>query len=238
MKKIAIFQPFYLPWYCFFEILNSIDCFVFFDDVQFVKKTFINRNYINNNNNKFLLTVPIINKNKIQNIKDTKIDTSKNWQLKHYKTISTCYNRSLYSNVLQPFIEKIYLKNKWENLSELNCYIIQEIAKLLNLSHIKWFYSSNLKISGNKVGDRAIKICKELECDHLVNGPKSLEFLDLQLFKKFNVNLSIINYGEKKYPQLTSSNKFVHRLSIIDAIFNCGVKHDSYLKNNNLVKII
>jgi hypothetical protein len=116
MKKIAIIQPSYLPWYCFFEILNSIDYFVFFDDVQFVKKTFINRNYINNNSNKFLLTVPILNKNKIQNIKDTKIDTSKNWQLKHYKNISTCYNSSLYWNFLQPFIEKIYLKNKWENL--------------------------------------------------------------------------------------------------------------------------
>jgi len=237
MKKIAIFQPAYLPWYCFFEILASVDYFVFFDDVQFVKKKFINRNYINNNGNKLLLSVPVLNKNKFQNIKDVEIDTSTNWQLKHYKNISSCYSKSKYFNILQSLNEKIYLKNKWEKLLELNCFIIQEIAKLLNLNHIKWFYSSNLKISGNKNGDRAIKICQELECNHLINGPKALEFLDLELFKKFNINLSVMKYGEKIYNQFNSPNKFIKKLSVIDALCNCGTIHNSYLEANNFLKI-
>ena len=238
MKKIAIFQPPYLPWYCFFEILVSVDYFVFFDDVQFVKKKFINRNYINSNGNKLIISVPVLNKNKFQNINDIAIDTSKNWQLNHYKNISSCYRKAKYFDILHPLIKKIYIQNNWEKLVELNCFIIKEIAALLNLNHIKWFYSSDLKIFGDKNGDRAIKICQELECNHLINGPKALEFLDVRLFKKSNINLSVIKYGEKKYNQFNSHKKFIEQLSIIDVLCNYGTVHSSYLETNNLLKII
>lgn len=238
MKKIAIFQPPFLPWCGFFEILMSVDYFVFFDDVQFVKKKFLNRNYVINNNKKFLLSVPILNKDKFQNIKDIKIDKFQNWQEKHFKIIMHSYKNSKNFEILKPIIEKIYIKNQWEYLLELNVFIIKQLAKILKIKNIKWFYSSELKIKGNKDGDRAIKICKELDCYHIINGPRSIDFLNLELFKKHNINLSIINYKQKKYSQFKKSSQFIENVSVIDAIFNCGNDFSLFLNQNNIQQIV
>lgn len=229
MRKIAILQPNYIPWKGVFDLIDRVDHFVFYDDVQYTKKDWRNRNYIKSKDSDLLLSVPVKTKGKTgQLIKDTLIDNDHKWQLKHYKSIVNCYKQSQFFERYHFILEELYLNNTWILLSELNVFSTKLISKAINIQ-TNWHLSSNLSKSGSKIGDKAIKICKELNCKYFINGPSSKKFLDLNLFKKNNIHVEFIKYEYPSY--LQQYTPFSHNVSILDVIFNCGPNALKFIRN-------
>ena len=112
-KILASIQPAYLPWLPYFKRIELADVFIILDNVQFVKNSFHNRNYITSNDQLIRLTVPVIHKFG-QKIFEVKIDNSKNWREKHWKSILQSYSKTKYFNLIKKFEKfwKIFVKKK------------------------------------------------------------------------------------------------------------------------------
>ena len=130
MNKIAILQSNYIPWKGVFDMINMVDTFVFFEDVDFTKRDWRNRNKIKTANGELWLTVPVKKAPRGTKIHDIEIN-SDDWQEIHYKTIKMAYNKSKYFNDYQWLLEEIYIQRSWKNLSGLNQFVTKRISELL-----------------------------------------------------------------------------------------------------------
>jgi hypothetical protein len=220
MKKIAILQPNYIPWKGVFDLINRVDVFVFYDDVQYTTKDWRNRNKIKTINGDKWLSVPVITKSKRhQLICDAMIDQTKNWQKEHLRKITYNYLKAKYFDQYKHILDAIYVENRWSKISDLNIFAIKLIASELGIDAI-WVKASDLKIHGSKEGEKVIKICIELGCTHFINGPSAKAFMDEKLFKLEGIQLEYIDYSYPEYRQLFQP--FSHEVTILDVLFNCG----------------
>tara|TARA_B110001452_G_scaffold8412_1_gene7385 strand:- start:187 stop:876 length:690 start_codon:yes stop_codon:yes gene_type:complete len=225
--KIAILQPNYIPWKGVFNLIDIVDVFVFFDDVQYTKKDWRNRNKIKTYNGEIWLTVPVLTKGvRNQLIKDVKIDSKTNWQTKHYKAIELAYKKAPYFSDYKHILDEIYLNNSWESLVELNVYSTKLLAKTLGIES-KYILSSSLDVSGAKDGERVVEICNILKCNYFINGPASKSFMNQEIFDRANITLDYIEYSYKEYDQLYPP--FNHFVSVLDLLFNCGDKARNFI---------
>jgi len=214
---IAGHQPEYLPYIGFFNKMMLVDKFIIVDHVQFVKKSWQNRNRIRTSNGWIFLTVPVLTKgNFFQKIKEVKINNSFNWQRKHLKSILINYKNSPYFKDFKYFFEELYSK-KWEYLSELNETIIKFIAKELKIN-VEILKSSNLEIEGLKT-DLLIDLCKKLHADSYLSGEGGHNYVDETKFKENNLKHFFRVSEPITYRQQFKS--FVPDMSIIDLLFNC-----------------
>ena len=159
MKVIGIHQPGYLPWLGFFKKMLNSDIFVYFDDVSFVKNNYYNRNLIRANTGPLQLTIPI-RMDEESKINDVKIDPTKNWQLKHKKSLLHNYSKAKYFSNYSDFIEELYEK-KFEKLIDINIEIIEFLKKEFNIE-TKTVFSSELNVTGS-ASERILEICKLLD---------------------------------------------------------------------------
>lgn len=220
MKKIAILQPNYIPWKGVFDLISRVDVFVFLDDVQYTRKDWRNRNKIRTTNGDVWLTVPVKTKGlRHQLICDAEIENTYNWQHKHYRTIKNSYCKSGYFKEFEILLNKIYIDNKWTKISDLDIFSTKLIAETLGIN-VEWYRSSDLGQTGDKGGEKIVKICKMLGCGYFINGPASRAFMDEQIFIENDIILDYIDYNYPEYKQL--HNPFCHNVSILDVIFNCG----------------
>jgi len=200
--KIAILQSNYLPWTGVFELINSVDKFVFYDNVQFTKQDWRTRNRIKPNQ---WLSVPIHRESLDTNIIDIKICNKINWKKKHYKSITQKYGKEKYFNQYKHLLD-FYLQD-WEYLYELNRYTMKKISKTLNIN-TKFYYSEDFNLKGNS-SERLVQLINELNGTHYVSGPSATNYIDESLFS--NIKLEYIDYKTK------------NTLSVLDNIFINGV---------------
>ena len=131
--KLSAHQLNFLPYPGLIAKINYSDQFIYLTKIQFEKKSWQSRNQIKGiNNNRILLSVPIKNKDKIQNIEDIQINNETNWGKKHLKSISINYLKSPYYSKYLNFFEQLY-SNKWEKIEDLNIYILKYLLKELNI---------------------------------------------------------------------------------------------------------
>ena len=227
MRTAAMLQSNYIPWKGVFDLINRVDVFVFYDDVQFTIKDWRSRNRIPSANGDIWLTVPVLTKGKRdQLICDTMIDRSVNWQQKHHKTLSLVYARAPHIKEYTSLLNDFYLAREWENLSEMNQYMTRYICSLLGIS-TEFYSSSDIGASGSKDGEKVIKICRELGCDSFLNGPASKAFMDEEKFRQASIKLEYMEYDYPPYPQLYKP--FNHYVSVLDLLFMTGEKAASYI---------
>jgi hypothetical protein len=229
MKRIAILQSNYIPWKGYFDIINSVDEFVIYDDAQYTKRDWRNRNLIKTNNGIKWLTIPVEVKNKYkQAIKDTKI-AGRGWANKHLKAIRINYARAEYFNEINDWLAIIYKKCEKEIfLSDINLIFIREITGYLGIK-TKISFSSDYMLEGDRSG-KAISICLQSGAGEYLTGPAAKSYLDIEAFGKAYINVKWMDYsGYKEYPQLFQP--FIHEVSVIDLLFNTGKNSISYLKS-------
>lgn len=227
MKKIAMLQPNYIPWKGVFDLINKVDVFVFYDDVQYTSKDWRNRNKIRAPKEDIWLTVPVLTKGlRHQLICDAKINNSQNWKKKHYKTIKANYLKAPFFNEYEWILEDLYINNSWDKISDLDIYATKVLAKVLGIE-VEWYRSSDLNQSGDKDGEKIIKICKELDCDYFINGPASKDFMNETLFAEHKIALEYMTYDYPEYKQLVEP--FNHYVTVLDLIFNCGPEAGKYI---------
>jgi len=227
VKKIAILQPNYIPWKGVFDLIDRVDVFVFYDDVQYTGKDWRNRNRIRTAHGELWLTVPVLTKGLYtQRICDAEIDPASNWQNKHYKAFRANYQKAAYFKAYEYLLEEIYLARKWAKISDLDIFATKLIAAAIGVS-AEWYRSSDLGQPGGKNGERAINLCKALGCDYFINGPSARAFMDESLFRDQGIVLDYMSYSYPEYPQ--RYQPFEHQVTALDVIFNCGPASRSFI---------
>ncbi len=229
-KKIAMLQPNYIPWKGTFDLINQVDVFVFYDDVQYTRKDWRSRNIIKTPHGDKWLSVPVIhNGRRDQLIYEAEINTNEDWQTVHYKTLKFAYSKAKFFDDYHFILEELYLKNTWQKIADLDIFATKLIAKVLGIN-VEWVRSSDLNITGNKDGEKVIKICNHLNCNYFINGPASKEFMNEQIFNEAGVKLNYIEYNYKEYDQLYPP--FNHYVSVLDVLFNCGDRASEFIFKN------
>src|SRR3989338_5087890 len=162
--RIAILQPGYLPWLGFFEQMYKSDVFVIYDDVQYDKDGWRNRNRIKTANGVQWLTVPVIVKFEDHPlICEVKIDNKLNWGKKHLLSIKQNYSKTPCFQKYIGIFEDAYLK-EWKYLVDIDMYFILKLAECLGIDGKKIIRSSTFNITGDKI-ERLIKICRMFNAD-------------------------------------------------------------------------
>jgi len=224
--KIAILQSNYLPWKGVFDIINSVDEFVFYEDVQYTKNDWRNRNKIKTANGTAWLSVPIVHSGKSdQKIYEAKILSSSKWQRKHYNALIINYAKAPFFKQYKWLLDELYLENEWTNLSELNIFSTKLISEILGIK-TKFHNSLDLKATGSKT-TVLINICKELKADCYLSGPAAKDYIDDQDFINAGIDLQYMKYEYPEYPQLYGN--FEHGVSVLDLLFNVGEEASHYI---------
>ena len=224
-KIIAIHQPNYLPWLGYFDKIKKSSIFIFMDNAQYTRGSWINRCKIKNSQGWQWLTVPIMTSGKFgQMIAKAKIDYTTDWPSTHLKTIEINYKKSLYFNKFFPLINRI-LRQKIDNLADLNIELIKKISELLKFK-TKFVRGKTLNISGQAT-NLLINMVKAVEGNTYFYGGGATEYQENDKFKKNSLKLANQNFKHPVYNQLWKN--FIPGLSIIDVLMNCGLEETKRL---------
>lgn len=226
--KIVIIQPNFLPWRGYFHLIQRSDIFIFYDDVQYDKHSWRNRNQIKTEKGLQWITIPVLTKNRFgQKINEVEIDNvvNKRWRKKICAAIFQNYKKAKCFNKFFPFFEELFSKD-WEKLAELDIYTTIEICNMLGIKR-KFYRSSELGISGDRVS-RLINICKRFKGDHYISGPTAKGYIETdEEFVRNGIKLEFHHYDYPEYEQLYGT--FEPNVSIIDLLFNCGERSPEYI---------
>jgi hypothetical protein len=229
--KIGIIQSCYIPWRGYFDFIDDVDLFVFFDDIQFGSKgKWRNRNRIKTANGLIWLTVPI-RKNELgrrQIIENVEIDYTENWIKKHIKSLTLSYSKT---NYFSQYADNFFniLETKYSSISELNIKTTHWLMEQFNIT-TETKRASDFQAIGSKT-DRLIDIIKKTGANTYVSGPLAKDYIEDEKFKEAGLGLEYKTYEYPDYPQLYGA--FENNLSVLDLLFNCGPESRRYLKSMN-----
>ncbi len=225
MSVLSCIQPSYIPWKGYFHQIQKSDIFVFLDDVQYDKHSWRNRNKIKTSNGLIWLTVPVLTKKRFgQSIMEVQINNRNNWRKKHLKAIHMNYIKAPFFNKHKEFLASVY-EREWKLLVDLDIYLTVEISKLLGIK-TNFIRASEIQLKQDKI-HRLIDLCKILNIDTYLTGPLARNYLTAEMFEKEGLKLEFQEYYYNEYPQLYGD--FVHNVSIIDTLFNCGEEAGEYI---------
>ena len=230
MKRVVILQPSYIPWIGYFDQINKADIFVFYDDVQYTRRDWRNRNRIKlSSGNSSFLTVPVSAKgNYDQPINKIKIDFTQKWQKKHINSLFHNYKNTPFFNDVFPILEESILTN-YTLLSDFTIALTKKISRYLEIKNTQFIKSYDTHVSYNDSTNHLVKLCKKLEATHYLSGTSAQDYLDESQFQNSSIVLEYHNYVHPQYPQLWG--EFISHLSIVDILFNCGKKSLLILQN-------
>lgn len=215
-KQIAIMQPYVFPYIGYFHLIDASQLFVFYDDVHFVKKGWINRNRILLNGKDHLFTVPLSSVSQNALINQTMLSTNNEWTAKFNTTLTHCYRKAPY------FSRAIDVINSVSNASKCNIsdMAINSIASVYDYLGMDFNYTKSSICSPGTQGidkaDRLIEVTKSLGYKRYINSAGGKELYSKEYFSKNGVTLSFVESEDVKYKQF--SDEFVPRLSIIDVM--------------------
>lgn len=228
MKKIAILQSNYIPWKGYFDMINMVDEFILFDNVQYTKRDWRNRNKIKTSIGSTWISIPVEVKGKFfQSIAETKI-SDKDWGAKHWQSIIHNYSKAKYFTEYKDIFETLYLSCNEEYLSQVNYKFIVAICKILGITtKIRWSHEFDL-IEGKT--EKLLSICKQCKATIYLSGPAAKNYLDEKLAYQENIRIEWMDYsGYKEYDQI--HQPFEHNVSILDLIFNQGINAKKFMKS-------
>ena len=230
MKKIIITQSNYIPWKGYFDSINMVDEFVIYDDMQYTRRDWRNRNMIKTKDGVKWLTIPVEVKGKyFQKINETRIN-DQTWAEVHWNTLKHSYSKAKYFDEYKNVFEELYLGCTEEYLSKVNYRFMKSICDMLGINTpMRW--SSEFQLKEEKT-ERLVDICKKLNATDYYSGPAAQAYMNEELFKNENIAIHYFDYsGYPPYNQL--HGEFTHAVSIIDLIFNEGPNATKFMKTFN-----
>ena len=215
---VVVLQPGYLPWLGFFDQLRRADVFVYYDDVQYDKHGWRNRNRIKTQDGPLWLTVPVRHAGEgMPRILDVEIDGRSPWARKHMASIRQAYARAPFlSRYVSPLEE--LLSKRWDRLVDLDIACVALLAEWFGVS-CRIERSSALGIGGERT-ERLVNICRHFGASTYVSGDAAESYLEIPLFEAHGIRVEWQRYVHPTYPQL--HGPFVPFLSALDLLLNCG----------------
>jgi len=226
-KKICITQSNYIPWKGYFDIIRSMDEVILYDDMQYTKRDWRNRNQIKTPQGLLWLSIPVEVKGKYrQAIKDTRISDS-HWAEKHWRTLQLNYARAPHFKAYEETIAALYLQCGETFLSAINYRFLEGINRLLGIDTPMRF-SSDFQLAEGQT-QRLVDLCKQAGATDYYSGPSARDYLDESLFNQEGIRVHYFDFsGYPEYPQLYPP--FEHSVTALDLIFNTGVEALQYMK--------
>jgi len=222
-NKIIITQSNYIPWKGYFTTMKKATHIVLYDNAQYTRRDWRNRNKIVTPTGPAWLSIPIDVKGKYhQKINEAKVK-DREWYLEHWNKISQNYKKAPFFAQYSEIFEDLYLNElrEREYLSDINRILLQKCIDLLGIN-ITVLDSRDFEIRGGKTG-KLINICQDLQADEYFTGPAAKGYMEEELFEQNNIKLTYYDLeGFPEYKQLWDG--FDHYVSILDMFFNLGDK--------------
>lgn len=227
-KKVAILQSNYIPWKGYFDMIASVDEFILYDDMQYTRRDWRNRNQIKTPQGVQWLTIPVLVKGKYhQTIRETEIQEG-GWATDHLKAFQQNYKRAKHFDEIYSLFEPVY-KNPHSHLSSWNRTLIELINNYLGIK-TKISNSWDYTLADGKT-ERLVDLCLQAKGTEYISGPAAKDYIVESLFTEKDVKLTWFDYrGYPEYPQLWGD--FVHGVTILDVLFNTGPEARTYIKKS------
>ncbi len=227
--KVVILQPSYIPWRGYFDQIRKADLFVFYDDVQYDKRGWRNRNQIKTSQGKKWLTIPVhSHRAQVERIPINciRILHESTWRTDHLKTLEYSYRRAPYFEKYLPLLEQFYDRQD-EFLADFTIDLTIALARELGIQHTRFERSSKLDASGQKT-DRLISVLQKVGATHYISGPSAKDYIESDKFKQAKITLEYMEYDYPEYPQLYPPyDPFV---SALDLLFMTGPEAIKYFE--------
>jgi hypothetical protein len=226
--KCVILQPSYIPWRGYFDQINRADVFVFYDDVQYDKHGWRNRNQIKTMQGRQWLTIPVHSHAVVEKavpINQVEIDWSKQWNQTHWKALTSAYGRAPFFRKYTALLESFYLRHD-VLLADFTIDLTIALARELGILQTRFIRSSELNASGQRT-DRLVQILVQLGANHYISGPSAKDYLESEKLVSAGITLEYMDYNYPEYPQLHPP--FDPNLSILDLLFMTGPEAMRYI---------
>jgi hypothetical protein len=227
-KSVAIVQSCYIPWKGYFDLINSVDEFILYDDRQYTRRDWRNRNRIKTAQGTIWLSIPVRVKGRyLQRIDETEI-SDPNWSERHWKTVEHAYRDAPYFEHYRDVLERAYLDCGETLLSKVNRRFLEVICELLDVrTTLAW--STDYRAEGTKT-DRLISLCAAAGATSYLSGPTARSYLEETQFVQAGIELRYMDYlGYPEYEQLHPP--FEHDVSVIDLLVHTGPAAGNHLKS-------
>jgi hypothetical protein len=224
----VIFQPSYIPWRGFFHQVAKADLFIFYDDVQFDKHGWRNRNRIKTHQGSRWLTIPVHDRHApVEHtlINQVEIDWRQPWNRKHWSTIQQEYGKAPYLKNYAPMLEYFYTLQTGL-LADFDVEFTIALARELGITHTRFIRSSSLAQTGEKT-DRLLSMLVPLGVSHYITGPSARSYLEEDKFAQAGISLEYMVYDYRAYEQLYPP--YDPQVSIIDLLLMKGPEALSYI---------
>jgi hypothetical protein len=225
-KTVVIVQSNYIPWKGYFDLLGWADEFILFDDMQYTRRDWRNRNRIKSPQGPLWLTIPVQVKGRYhQRIDETRV-ADLNWPRSHWASIRHCYGRSPCFRDYEPVFEDLYLGLDEPYLSRINYRFLTTIAALLGIpTDIRW--STDYEATEGRT-ERLVSLCRQAGATEYLSGPSARAYIEEDQFRAAGIALRYADYdGYPEYPQLYPP--FDHHVSVLDLLFHVGPAAPDYL---------
>ena len=217
-SRLVVLQPSYLPWLGYLDQYHWADHFVLYDDVQYDKHGWRNRNRIKTVNGLQWLTVPVLTKNLDKpSINEVQINNQQKWTKKHLQSIKQAYSKCEHFDWLYPSLEEV-LSRPFSHLCPLNVELLRALTELLGMPW-KVRLSSELGVPGRRT-ERLVGICQQLGATDYLTGDAARDYLEEDRFEEIGVRVHWHSYQHPTYRQRFDG--FEPYLSVIDLMFNHG----------------
>lgn len=218
MSKLAIMQPYLLPYIGYFQLINAVDDFVFYNDVDYIKNGWINRNRIMVNGKVDYFTIPCFNQSSNRKIKEITFNRNHPHFRKLIKKITQSYSKAPYFNEVFPLVEEIF-NHQTEFISELSIRSIEAVMNYLSIHVPTKISSEHFSESAElKRAERIYSICSKVGANVYINPIGGAQLYFKEEFKKNNIDLKFIETATDQFkPEVNCS------LSILDLLMNYSI---------------
>jgi hypothetical protein len=209
-------QPYFFPYLGYFQLVQAVDHFVFYDDVMFIKKGWINRNRILMQGNEFLFTIPLEKQSQNKTIRESTVSWGKEFPSKFMNQLDSAYKKAPNYTEVRKLVEQV-LNRKFESLADLASESVQATWTYLGLE--KKFYQSSQLLVSEDLGraERLIEITKSLGESSYINAVNGQELYEKGFFKEKGIDLHFLKPNLNPYPQ-GNTKEFVNGLSMLDVL--------------------
>jgi WbqC-like protein family len=217
---VVVNQPSYIPWRGYFDLIRRADTFVFYDDVQFDKHGWRNRNRIKTPGGLSWLSIPVHARGAVSEhltIDKIEIDDRSNWRRKHLESIRHAYSRAPYFEETMAFLAAAF-DRRTGLLADFTIDVTEKIARRLGL-RASFRRSSGITVAGSKT-DRLVATLAALGATHYISGPAARAYIQPEQFAEAGIALEYIDYDYAPYPQL--HGPFEPQTSIVDLLMMTG----------------
>ena len=201
---------------------------MFYDEVQYTKNDWRNRNRIQTEQGLKWLTIPC-GYDISRKIYEVKIKNEFQWQKKHFDSIVAAYKKAPFFHKYRVFLEDVYFDRQWEYLYQLDRYMIQTISKEFLGINTAFRDSREFASQGTR-DEKLLSLLRSIGCNVYVSGPAARSYMDVPRYEKAGIHVEWKDYsGYPEYPRIVESQPFEHGVSILDMLFHVGDAAPEYI---------